>query len=493
MANIGIGSGYYQSPVLPFSAQRAVNVYPVNPQNRGAISNAALFSTPGLEKLWEVDGVGRGSIRFLRNDDLSVRALIPDGYFVAGSRLYRTTNLVANPVDLGEIEGDGRVIMATNGFVIAIIVPGGKGYFYDPDTGLEEITDPVFQSFQAQPGGVTSVASTSGYLLYTTAKEFFMGSLSTDNKGKNFDGLDFATAETKPDDNVRGVVIDNEYHVFGTETVQRFRISATGFPFQPVSGADFDRGLLARHSFVEFDDSYYYIGRQEEGGIAILEASRGRISTDAIDHELQQYSDEEIRDSYASSYEEDGALFICFNFPDTTFVYDATASEIQGVSIWHERQSNGSQWRVADILNVFNRKLVTDTQSGIIGVMDRNILDEYGEEIEREFSGQYLINEGEEFFGNKLELRCQSGVGTDPEYPLTSDNDPVVEMLFSDEGGEEDTFLSGGTRKLGLKGNYKIRQIWERQGRIDYSRVYKFKVKNRVKVAFLRMDIDLAA
>ena len=59
MTNIAIDAGFYQSSVLQFSAQNCVNVYPVNPQNKGAISGGSLFSTPGLQQLFTVDGVGR--------------------------------------------------------------------------------------------------------------------------------------------------------------------------------------------------------------------------------------------------------------------------------------------------------------------------------------------------------------------------------------------------------------------------------------------------
>ena len=491
MANIGIGAGFYQSSVLEFSAQRCINLYPVNPQNTGAISNAALFSTPGTEQAFTVDGVGRGSIKFLRNDDFSVRALIPDVYLVAGTKLYQMTNLIANPVDLGTIAGTDRVIMATNGFVVTIIVPGGKGYFFDPDVGLTEITDPVFASFQAQPGGVTSVVSLNGVFVYTTSKEFFIGSLSTDNKGKDFNGLSFATAETKPDDNVRAVVIDNELHILGTDTDQRFRASATGFLFAPISGATSDRGLIARHSFVEFDDSYFYLGKQENGGAAILEASRGRISTDAIDSVIQSFSQTELENVFVMSYEEDGALFMCFTFPTTTFVYDVTASKLQQTNIWHERQSNGTQWRVNDIIDGFNKKIVTDNELGIIGIMDRDILDEYGQDIDREFAGAFLINEGKAFFEGAVELRCKAGVGTSPVFPADANENPFVEMLTSDNGGN--SFQSQGTRLLGKDGNFTLRQIWERQGRVDYDRVHKYKTSGKVKIAFLRMDIDLEA
>jgi len=491
MTNIAIDAGFYQSSVLPFSAQNCVNHYPVNPQNKGSVSQGALLFTPGTEDLFTVDGIGRGSIKFLRNDDFSVRALIPDVYIVAGTKLFQMTNLVANPVDLGTIEGTDRVIMAVNGFVIAIIVPGGKGYFFDPDVGLTEITDPVFQSNQAQPGGVTSVVSLNGVFIYTTAKEFFVGSLSTDNKGKDFDGLSFATAEVKPDDNVRAGVVDNELLIFGTNTIQPFRASTTGFLFAPVSGATFDRGLIARNSFIEFDDSFFYLGRQENGGAAILEASRGRISTDAIDSVIQTFTQEELESVFAMSYEEDGGLFVCFTFPTTTFVYDATASRLQQTHIWHERQSNGTQWRVNDIIDGFNRKIVTDNEIGRIGIMDRNILSEYGEDIDREFAGPFLINEGQTFFGDTMELKTQSGVGSQPTSPPNDQQDPIVEAFISDDGGN--TFQSIGTRRLGVQGDFTIRQIWEQQGRIDYDRLYKFKTSSSVKIVFLRMDITLQA
>lgn len=489
MTEISIDAGFYQSSVLPFSAQNCVNLYPVNPQNKGSISRGALFSTPGLQELFTVDGVGRGSIKFLRNDDVSVRALIPDVYIVAGTKLFQMTSLTVNPVDLGVIDGTDRVIMATNGFVIAIIVPGGKGYFFDPDTGLTEITDPVFASFQAQPGGVTSVVSLNGVFVYTTSKEFFIGSLSTDNKGKDFGGLSFATAEVKPDDNVRAGVVDNELLIIGTGSFQRFRASTTGFLFAPVSGATFDRGLIARHSFIEFDDSFFYLGKQENGGAAILEAARGRISTDAIDNVIQKLTQEELDSVFSMTYEEEGALFIAFTLPDTTFVYNSTASRLQQANIWHEIKSDGGQWRVNDIIDGFNRKIVLDNSVGRIGIMDRDILDEYGANIDREFTGPFLVNEGQTFFGDTLEMKTQAGVGTEPTFPAGPDQDPIIEYLTSDDGGNN--FKSRGTRRLGKDGDFKRRQIWEQGGRIDYDEVQKFKIFNRVKVALLRMDITL--
>lgn len=431
MVDIAINAGFYESSVKPFSAQNCVNLYPVNPQNKGSVSKGALFSTPGLSQLFTLAGPGRGTIDFLTN----LSTLIADVYIVAGDRFYQMTNTVAIPVDLGEIEGSDRVIMANNGFVITIIVPGAKGYVYDPDVGLTEITDPVFQSFQAQAGGVTSVVALNGYFVYTTAKEFFLGSLATTNKGKNFAGLDFSTAEIKPDDNVRAAVVDNELYIMGTKTVQRFRISGTGFPFVTNVAAAFDRGLIARHSFTEFDDSYFYVGRQEQGGIAILEASRGRVSTDAIDSVIQKYTQEEIEASFAMTYEEDGALFVCFVFPDQAFCYDATNSKLQGINIWHERKSGSSTWRVNGIIDGFNRKIVTDSLSGIIGIMDRDILSEYSSDIDREFTGSFLENGGKAFFGNQIELKTEAGVGTEAVYPATDDNDPLIEMLFSDDGG----------------------------------------------------------
>ena len=215
MPELPIDIGFYESSTLPLAAQNCINHYPQNPQTKGAINSGALFSTPGTNiNVFAGTGPGRGYNVF--KNEL---------YIVSGNEFYKITSAgTAN--SLGTISGTERVITSNNGVTICIIVPGGSGYFYDETNGLQEITDPVFQDFQAQAGGVTSVTYKDGYFVFTTAFEFFLSSLVTENCGRNFNALDFGTAEIKPDENVRAITIKNELYIAGTDTFELFQSSS---------------------------------------------------------------------------------------------------------------------------------------------------------------------------------------------------------------------------------------------------------------------------
>lgn len=476
MPELPIDIGFYESSTLPLAAQNCINLYPQNPQTKGAISTGALFSTPGIAQ-FTVAGVGPGRGYNIFNGEL---------YVVSGNEFYKVSSTGSTTL-LGVISGTGRVITSNNGVTICIQVPGGSGYFYSVSTGLFEITDPVYQDFQAQPGGVTSVTYKDGYFVYTTAFEFFLSSLVTENGGRNFNGLDFGTAEIKPDSNVRDLTVKNELYIFGTDTAELFQnTGASGFPFQRINGASIDKGLAARHSLIEFDNSFVFIGGGIGESIAIwrgLSGTASKISTSAIDHALQQYTGEEISNAFAWTYTEDGNFFVGFTLPDTTFVYDATASALQGRPVWHERQSNGSQWRVTHTMDVYGKTYVLDNASGNIGWLDRNFPKEYGQPINYEFTGSYLFNEGRSFVVSAMELRAETGVGN--IKGTGSGENPQVELLISDNGGR--SFVSIGERSLGTYQDYKARLIWRRINRVEASLVFRFKITSETKVNFTNL------
>ena len=77
-----IGGGFYESNSLPISAQECVNWYVNTPQTQGALSDANLFGSPGVEQITttgQIKQVNRGS---------HVKSGIP--YFLNGETLYRT-------------------------------------------------------------------------------------------------------------------------------------------------------------------------------------------------------------------------------------------------------------------------------------------------------------------------------------------------------------------------------------------------------------------
>ncbi len=480
MTEIPIDIGFYESSTSPLAAQNCINHYPQNPQTKGAISTGALFSTPGIVAFKDlVTGPGRGFSIF--KNEL---------YVIVGTSFYKisSTGIATN---LGTIAGTDRVITAQNGFTICIQIPGGNGYFYDLTNGLQQITNAAYVDFQAQAGGVTSVTYKSGRFVFTTALEFFNASTFTVNLGQDFDALDFELASDSPDDNVLCFTVKNELYIMGTETIQLYQATGGTAPiFQTINGATISKGIAARHSVIEFDNSFVFIGGGPNESIAVwrgLSGSASKISTAAIDHAIQQYTQEEISNVFSWTYTEDGNFFVGFGFPDTTFVYDATTSTLQGRHVWHERQSNGSAWIASHVIDVYGKNYVLDISTGMIGQLDRNFTKEYAGDITRQFTGSYIYNMGQSFRIPVMELNTESGVGN--QKGTGSGENPMVEALISVDGGR--TFISLGSRPLGTFENFTQRQVWQRLGRCSTNALLRFITTGETIVNYTNLIIGL--
>ncbi len=99
--NLGLGS--YQSPTLPFSAQRCVNLYSGVAQ-AASLSEFALFRTPGVTQFVSTgSGKGRGAIEM-------------SGFYytISGTQIFQIDEF-GTVLPKGTIEGEKRVVMAHNG------------------------------------------------------------------------------------------------------------------------------------------------------------------------------------------------------------------------------------------------------------------------------------------------------------------------------------------------------------------------------------------
>ena len=380
--NIPIFEGFYESDSLPLAAQTAINLYPNIPQTKGGLSQGGLFRTPGVQLVNNVgSGAGRGFHKAQKTGSL---------YQVIGSTLWKQDSSALPTAVSGTISGSGYVSMANNGLVVAIIVPGGNGYFYTISTGLlTQITDAIFVDFQTQQGGVTSVVEKDNRFIYTTDIEFFLGSDASVIDGKNFDALQFEDAEVDPDPIVRGMEINDVLYMINTETTEVYsNVGGTAFPYIRIKGATIDKGLKSRFGIIEFNKSFIFLGNNIQESPAIWLTGSGtatKLSTTAIDQVIQGYSDAELSAVHAWSYSQDGATFAGFTFPNETFVYDATASALSGSPKWHKRQTDGIRWRVQDVVTNFGKVLVQDNQDGRNGQLSRQFVTEYDEAITRTF------------------------------------------------------------------------------------------------------------
>lgn len=474
LVDLPIGGGFYQSESLPLSAQRCIGLFPVIPQTANAGSKVVLFNSPGIKSFSNAAGVNRGS-----------REMAGISYFVNGTQLYKVESSgTATAIDT--ISGSGQVSMADNGEKLVIVVPGVTAYEYNSITDtVTEITDTDFRVSD-------TVCFKDGYFIFTSSdgSVFFNSAL---NDPLNYRALDFGTAEIDPDKIIACHVVHNELFIIGQETIELFQnIGGSGFPFQRIQGANIQKGARAKFSIVRIGETFGFVGggeKEKPGVYAVLDSSKAqKISTDAIDKEIQKFSDQEIADCIGFNYFDRGQEIIGFTFTSDsissrTFCYNATTSKLSGIPTWFEMQSgiDDNRWNVNSIVKAYGKLLVGTTTSAI-GELDENTYTELGSTIKRQFTSAPIANQDKVMKISKVKLWMEAGVG----LTLGQGEDPIVRMDTSDDGR---VFSNDKDRKIGKIGKYGQQTEWRRIGRVPSFKVLRFTITDPVKTIIRKLQM----
>jgi len=503
-----LGSSYVARSVNA-AASRMVNLFPEIVPEAGK-EPAFLQRAPGLELLATV---GTGPVRGLWrvNDYL---------YVASGSRLYKVdTNWAAT--DLGLITGTGPVSMTDNGTQL-FVACNPNGYIYNTATDVfQQIDDPDF------PGAVT-VGYLDGYFVFNepNSQKFWVTSLLD---GLSVDPLDFASAEGAPDNLVSLIVDHREVWLFGETSVEVwYDAGQIDFPLARIQGAYNEIGCIAPYSVAKLDNGLFWLGADARGR-GIVYRSNGytgtRISTHAVEWQIQQYSD--MSDAIGYTYQQDGHAFYVLIFPtaNTTWVYDVSTQA------WHERAG----WSVDHFTRhrsncqvVYNDKIVVgDYENGNLYAFNLDVYSDNGD-VQRWLRSWRALptstNTLKRTVQHALQLDCESGIGlneppnpvdiVDGEYSIgylaaedgklliTETGDyisvtrekyttmiPRVMLRWSDDGGH--TWSNEHWRSMGTIGSYGSRVIWRRLGMTlkIRDRVYEVSGTDPVKIAIMGAEL----
>ena len=470
-----ISGGFYEDSSKPVSSQMCENWIPVVPET-DALSQSQLKGTPGISEYAEAGNkINRG-----------MHVMNSIAYSVNGNNLYRI-NSDGTEDDLGSITGSGRVSMADNGTQLIVVIPDSTGYIFTeaPDT-LTIITDVDYFSL----GPSKQVGYKDGFFVHIADDLFYHSNL---NDGLVYDSLDFGTAEVDPDNNTAIHVNRNILYIGGNETIEPFQnIGGSGFVFQRIPNAVVQKGIKAKFSVIEFDNSFVFLGggTNEQPSIwRFTGDSAIRIATQAIDNIIGDMTDAERQAVFATSHAIDGAYFVSFHFSERVFTYDATSSALLSKPIWFERKSRVSSgvdamWRVHSIVEAYGVTLVGDNQSGSIGKIDPSLFTEYGNLIDRNVSFQPFKDRGRSIVINQIEVTVQSGSGN----TVDPGSEPMITLSISRNGGF--TFGNELSRSMGKTGEYGKRQIWWNLGQVDRFAVFKLSVSDPVQPVIIKLEID---
>lgn len=406
------------------------------------------------------------------------------GYAVSGNTLYQIdTNW--NATAKGSVSGGGPVSMADNGTQL-FIAANPDGYIYNATTDVfQQITDPDF------PGAVT-VGYLDGYFVFNepNSQKIWVTSLLD---GTQIDPLEFASAEGNPD-NVVAVFVDHrELWVYGTNSAEVWYNAGTlDFPLARIQGAFNELGCAAPYSIAKMDNQIYWLGKDARGQGMVFRAAGymgQRISTHAIEWQLQQYTD--LSDAVGYTYQQDGHSFYVLIFPqaNTTWVYDAATQT------WHERAgwSNGSFTRHRSNCQVaFNNEVIVgDFENGNIYAFDLDVYADNGQ-IQKWLRSWRALPTGQNNLKrtahHSLQIDLESGVGLN----LGQGSDPEIMLRWSDDAGH--TWSNYHTTTIGKIGEYYRRVFFRRLGMTLKlrDRVYELSMTDPVKIAVMGAELQLS-
>jgi hypothetical protein len=344
--------------------------------------------------------------------------------------------------------------------------------------------------------------------------------------GTSIDPLEFASTEGSPDGLVAVISNFREVWAFGTNSIEVWSdTGALDFPLERIPGAFNELGCAAPYSIAKMDNSLFWLGRDRRGQGIVYRANGyagQRVSTHAVEWQIQQYAD--LSDAIGYTYQQEGHSFYVLIFPtaNTTWVYDASTQA------WHERAGwvNGSFTRHrSNCQMAFNNKVVVgDFENGNIYSFD---LEDYSDngQIQKWLRSWRALPTGENNLKrtaqHSLQLDIESGVGlngsmivetiylqtedgdylitengnyliSDDATQITQGSDPEVMLRWSDDGGH--TYSNEHWAKIGKIGEYYKRVFWRRLGMTLKlrDRVYELSGTDPVKITIMGAELILS-
>jgi hypothetical protein len=439
MTDTLFGTGL-QGKSANITAQRRINCYYENTPD-GDKTIVAIIGTPGLEQFVDFgDTAARGFHAPQWNDFI---------YVVHRSTLYEVNNAGTKTNRGTLLTSSGRVSMANNGTEIGI-VDGTYMYVFNTSTNVfAQVTDVDLPS---SPQTITFEGGR--FLVNKGSSGQFNG--SDTYAGTSWNALNFATAESQPDNLVRVDNLGGEVVLWGTATIEFWaNTGLPGFPYARIGGANQEYGLAAKWSVSPYMGSLAFLARVRNGQVIIglLDGYNvKKISTFELDSTINGYST--VLDASAYSYILGGHPMYQINFPTAgkSWLFDG--------QLWNELKSKNLERHRAEFgTEYLNNQIVADYTNGKLYKLKPDVFTDNGDEIRMELTSRHLYNEGENIRVNSFQVDGEMGVG----LSTGQGSDPQMMIRVSKDGGH--TFANEIMVPMGKVGAYTSRAKLRRLGR----------------------------
>lgn len=445
-----------------------VNLVPVPKQS--GISTGFLRPADGIVSNGAGPGVDRGGVNW-------------NGvcYRVMGTKLV-SVSADGAVTELGDVGSgnsiSGELVTFDYSFDRLAIASGGRLYYWQPSTGVQQVTDPDL-------GFVLDLCWVDGYFMTTDGTSLIVTEL---NDPFAVNPLKYGSSEIDPDPIVAILKLRNEVYALNRNTIEVFdNVGGVLFPFQRVDGAQVQKGVVGTFACCVYVDTIAFLGsgRNEAPGLYIgANATATKISTQEIDDLLMAYTEVQLSAVKLEARNDKAHQHLYVHLPDRTVVYDAAASEALGEQVWFTLTSSivgFSQYRARDFVWAYDKWLVGDTQSNTIGYFVNTIGSHWGQQVRWEFGTSIAYNEGNGAVFHELELVALTG-------RVVLGKDPMIATSYSLDGR---SWSQEKAIRVGTIGNSLKRLVWFQQGFMRNWRIQRFRGDSDSHVSFARLEAQI--
>lgn len=478
-----INSGSYIAKSVNFSYQVCENLYPESiPEDTKPPVPVAHFQRPGKTIAGSptlsgagVAGVGRGL--FTDSSGQLYAVIGPTVYLIDPIWRFFTLGNIADGTNPTSMADNGK----TAGGNIALVDGTTTGYTIN-------MTSFVLAPIVDGTGlftGADVVAYLQTFFLFNTVPNTQSFIISQPDL-VTFDPLDIAAKSSYPDNIATIGIRQREPWLFGSvaATEPWYLSGALDFPFEAIPSVYVSYGVASKYSVVFADDSLFWVSRNTQGK-GIIVKSEGyaakRISTHAIENEIQKYPT--IADAVSAVYQIEGHTFIVFTFPsgDATWVYDLATKQ------WHKStwtDSNGVAHRDRAIFyqQAYGSTVALDWENGNLYLIDPDVYTDNGDPIVFRRGFPHVLKSLDRITHWCLTVNMECGTILDPNA-----EEPMLNMRYSDDAGH--TWSDPRQTSMGNVGEYLTTPQFQQLG-MTRDRVYELFWSSNMKTALLAAYLD---
>lgn len=466
-----------------------VNLYLEVVEGKDGKAPAVLLGTPGLD-LFATCGAGpvvgmfvfMGNLHVISNNSAYIVA--PNGTVTANGTIGSTP--VTSPVSLISSANEGSS-GPTQGGQLAVFT--GSAGFYSTGGNFSSIALP-----NELTAPVTAAYLDTFGLVNQAGTNIWWQSNSLDLSTWN--ALNFTFADSLPSNVTAIKMYNRELWIHKTDSTEIWVDQGlSGFAFARLNGPFTHYGCAAPFSPARVGDSLVWLTQTDEGQGQVVQAtsySPVRISNHAVERQIASYG--KISDAIGYGYQQEGHLFYVLTFPtaNVTWVYDATASALAGMSVWHRRgafvpatgQFNRHQGNCYAFFNGLH--LIGDWQSGKVFSLNLNNNTDAGAQRKWLRSWRALPEptmQPRRF--ESLQIDMQTGVGVAPGVS------PELSLRWSDDGGHKwSNPMQGAAGAIGQTAlRVKFNQLGSTRKNSGLDRIFELSSSDAFAVGLIGAEI----